>query len=431
MWGSPKCPLDNRAPSRHVFGMTERTSKTSCEVTSDLVIVGGGHSGLLLALALESQGFRPVVIDADDVELVQSAPFDGRALALMQGSKQVFEALGLWPHFAAIATPIRGVRVRDVGSGGSIAYDAKDVGGVFGYGIETRSLRTKLLECVLARPAIRYLAGRRLEAVTREAKAVTLILDDDRHLQTPLVIGADGRRSTLRRLAEIGVDRIDYRQTAVTFAFRHDQSHDNLVHEFMNDAGPLALLPIGEDICSATWIERPDAAQKLVEAPPHELLDALRKRQDNALSPIQILGRPKAFPLSAETARAYAAARIALVGDAAHGLHPIHAQGWNLGVRDVAALAEVLVAARAAGQDLGGGETLQRYARWRDGDARAILGLTDGLNRLFSTDFIPAKIVRRTSLAVVDNLPPVKSWLMRRGMGIAGDLPKLARGEPL
>jgi len=406
-------------------------SLSQSENCGDPVIIGGGHSGLLLALALERHGFRPTVIDADNVDRVLAAPFDGRALALMQGSKQVFDTLGFWPHFRPIATPIQGVRVRDTGTGGRIAYDAGDVGGVFGYGIETRSLRAYLLKLVLAKPAIRYLGGRRLRALSREAEALTLTLDDDSKLKTPLAIGADGRRSTLRRLAGIGVDRIDYDQTAITFAVDHAEPHENRVHEFMNDAGPLALLPIDQDRCSVTWIERPDIAQNLVAASPNDVLDALRKRLDNALSPIEIQGLPSAFPLSAETARTYAAPRIALVGDAAHGLHPIHAQGWNLGVRDVAALAEILVAASAAKHDLGGGETLQRYARWRQGDARTILGLTDGLNRLFSTDFIPAKVVRRTGLAVVDNLPPVKSWLMRRGMGIAGDLPKLARGERL
>ncbi|MEZ5931371.1 MAG: FAD-dependent monooxygenase [Alphaproteobacteria bacterium] len=414
----------------HVFDMGG-TALTRIGDDSDLVIIGGGHSGLLLALALARHGLRPTVVDADQVERVLAAPFDGRALALMQGSKQVFDTLGLWPEFAPIATPIKGVRVRDTGTDGSVAYDADDVGGVFGYGIETRALRRRLLELVLANPSIRYRPGSRLAALRRAPDALTLTLEDGRALETALAIGADGRRSTLRRLAGIGIERIDYRQTAMTFAFRHAEAHGNLVHEFMSEAGPLALLPIGADVCSVTWIERPDVAKALVATSPEQLLASLRLRQDNALSPIEILGHPAAFPLSAETARAYAAPRIALVGDAAHGLHPIHAQGWNLGVRDVAALAEVLVAARAAGQDLGAGETLRRYARWRERDARTILGLTDGLNRLFSTDFMPAKVVRRTGLAVVDNLPPVKSWLMRRGMGIAGDLPKLARGEPL
>jgi len=403
----------------------------SDEGGQDLVIIGGGHSGLLLALALEQYGLSPTVIDPDPVERVLEAPFDGRALALMRGSKRVFDSLGIWASFDPIATPIQGVRVRDVGTGGSITYDADDVGGVFGYGIETRTLRRELLSLVLARPRIRYLAESRLSALTRAAGLLTLTLADGRQIDTPLTIGADGRRSTLRRLAGIGIERIDYRQTAMTFAFRHAEPHEHRVHEFLSEAGPLALLPIGSDLCSVTWIERPEAAKALIEGTRETLLDALKQRQGKALSPIAIEGHPAAFPLSAETAKTFAVPRIALVGDAAHGLHPIHAQGWNLGVRDVAALAEVLVAARAAGHDLGGGETLQRYARWRQGDARTILGLTDGLNRLFSTDFVPAKMVRRTGLAVVDNLPPVKSWLMRRGMGIDGNLPKLARGEAL
>lgn len=396
------------------------------------VIVGGGHSGLLLALALERYGFHPTLIDAEPVDQVLKAPSDGRALALMQGSKQVFEALDLWPCFTALATPIDGVHVTDIGTGGSIAYDATDVGGEpFGYGIETRSLRRRLLELVLERPAIRHLAPSRLAALERGSARVTLRLDDGRTLETPLVIGADGRRSTLRRLARIRVDRIDYRQTALTFAFRHAEPHAHRVREFMSEAGPLALLPIGDSVCSATWIERPDTAETLMAASPEMLLDALQARQNSALTPLEVLGKPAAFPLSAETASTFAAPRIALVGDAAHGLHPIHAQGWNLGVRDIAALAEVLVDAARSGSDLGAGETLQRYARWRNGDARLILGLTDGLNRLFSTDFVPAKLLRRASLTALDNLSPVKNWVMRQGMGLGGDLPKLARGKPL
>lgn len=415
--------------------MASNSPTRRVDTNTELVIVGGGHSGLLLALALARHGLHPTVLDTDQVNQVLAAQFDGRALALMQGSKQVFSALDLWPHFAPLVTPIDGVHVTDLGTGGSIAYDAQDVGGeAFGYGVETRLLRNKLLELVLDNPAISHLAASRLEILERHADGLRLTLDDGQVLATPLVIGADGRKSTVRRMAGIGVNRIDYHQTALTFAFRHAEPHEHRVREFMGEAGPLALLPIGDNICSATWIERPDVAQALITVSPHELLEALRERQDNALEPREILGRPAAFPLSAETAKSYAAPRVGLVGDAAHGLHPIHAQGWNLGVRDIAALAEVLVGAATSGQDLGSGETLRRYARWREGDARMILGLTDGLNRLFSTDFLPAKLLRRTSLAVLDSLPPMKHWVMRRGMGvdgIAGDLPKLARGLPL
>lgn len=396
------------------------------------LIVGGGHSGLLLALALERFHVPSILIDADPARRVLMAPFDGRALALMQGSKRVFDALELWPFFETIAEPIFSVEVKDVGTGGRIAYDAGDVGDeAFGYGIETRRLRARLLELVEARPMIGYLGATRLERLERQRDLITVHLDNGQAIETALVIGADGRGSSVRRLAGIRTDTLPYDQTAITFAFRHAQPHDNRVREYMSEAGPLALLPIGEKICSATWIERPRDAEKLLSAAEVDLLSELSRRQSDELQPLDILGSPQGFPLSASTAKNHVAPRVALVGDAAHGLHPIHAQGWNLGVRDVAALTEVILDALRSGQDPGAGEALQRYARWREKDARLILGLTDGLNRLFSTDFVPAKLLRRTSLTLLDRLTPMKTWVMRRGMGMSGDLPKLARGLAL
>ncbi len=387
---------------------------------------------MLLALALHRFGLSPIVLDADPSSHVLNTPFDGRALALMQGSKRVFEALGLWPEFEPIATPIWSVKVQDRGTGGTIAYDARQVGdGAFGFGIETRLLRQRLLELLQAKPEISFLDGKRLRHLERETKRIIAHLDDGRTIETPLVIGADGRRSSVRGFAGIRTTHIRYNQTAMTLAFRHEQAHDHRVREYMSKAGPLALLPIGDRVCSATWVERPVEAEQLLAAASADLLETLRDRLQNDLNPLEILGSPRGFPLSAETANRYVAPRVALVGDAAHGLHPIHAQGWNLGVRDVAALTEIIVDAMRAGQDLGSGETLQRYARWREGDARMILGLTDGLNRLFSTDFVPAKLLRRTSLSVLDKMSPIKTWVMRRGMGMSGDLPKLARGQTL
>ena len=282
-----------------------------------------------------------------------------------------------------------------------------------------------------ARPAIRHVAPARLIGLSRGAGRITAHFADGRSIDTMLVVGADGRRSAVRELAGIGSRSWTYPQTAITFAFRHGRPHGDRVREYMRPVGPLALLPIGAGICSATWIERPETAEQLLSACPEALLAALRDRQDNVLDPIDIQGRPTGFPLGALIAHRYAAPRTALVGDAAHGTHPIHAQGWNLGVRDVAALAETLVDARRAGQDLGASEVLQGYARRREGDARLILGLTDGLNRLFSTDLVPAKLLRRAGLMLLDSIPPVKNWVMRRGMGLVGDLPKLARGQGL
>ena len=396
------------------------------------LIVGGGHAGLLLALALERSGLPVILIEAEPPAAALEAPFDGRALALMHGSKRVLDALALWPACADAAEPVWGVRVEDPGSGASLAYDAREVGPhPFGYGIENRTLRQRLMALAQGRPGITIVAPARLAAVERSAGRLVATLDDGRRLAGSLIVGADGRNSTVRSLSGIALDRWSYPQTALTFALRHDRPHDGLVREYLRPVGPLALLPLRQDLCSVTWIERPAQAEQLLAGGCGELLAALRERIGDELSPVEIRGRPTGYPLSAHRARRFAGPRVALVGDAAHAVHPIHAQGFNLGVRDVAALAEVLVDAARQGQDPGSGEVLVRYERWRQADARLVVGLTDGLNRLFSTDLAPARLLRGLGLGALGALAPLRHLAMRRGMGMAGDLPKLARGEAL
>jgi 2-octaprenyl-6-methoxyphenol hydroxylase len=396
------------------------------------LIVGGGHAGLLLALALERSGLPVILIEAEPPAAALEAPFDGRALALMYGSKRVLDALALWPACADAAEPVWGVRVEDPGSGASLAYDAREVGPhPFGYGIENRTLRQRLMALAQGRPGITIVAPARLAAVERSAGRLVATLDDGRRLAGSLIVGADGRSSTVRSLSGIALDRWSYPQTALTFAVRHDRPHDGLVREYLRRVGPLALLPLRQDLCSVTWIERPAQATQLLAEDRSGLLAALRERIGDELSPVEIRGRPTGYPLSAHRARRFAGPRVALVGDAAHAVHPIHAQGFNLGVRDVAALAEVLVDAARQGQDAGSGEVLVRYERWRQADARLVVGLTDGLNRLFSTDLAPARLLRGLGLGALGALAPLRHLAMRRGMGMAGDLPKLARGEAL
>ena len=397
------------------------------------LIIGGGHAGLLLALALDRAGLRATLIEAEPVRAVLDAPFDGRALALMYGSKRVLDALGLWPACADAAEPVWGVWVADRGSGASVAYDAREVGPhPFGYGIENRTLRQRLLTLAQRRPGITIIAPARLAGIERSAGLLLATLDDGRRLTSSLVVGADGRGSTVRTLAGIGIERWSYPQTALTVAVRHTRNHQGRVREYLRPAGPLALLPLRHDLCSVTWIERPPEAARLLDEDRSGLLAALRERiGDDDLGLAAICGRPAGYPLSAHRARRFAGPRVALVGDAAHAVHPIHAQGFNLGVRDVAALAEVLVDAARRGQDLGSGEVLIRYDRWRQADARLVVGLTDGLNRLFSTDLAPARLIRGIGLGALGALAPLRHLAMRRGMGLAGDLPKLARGEAL
>jgi 2-octaprenyl-6-methoxyphenol hydroxylase len=384
-----------------------------------IVIVGGGHAGLLLALALDHGGLPATVIEAQPPETVMAAPFDGRALALMRGSARVLEGLGLWPAFADIAEPVLGVRVYDQGNDASLAFDAAALGEpAFAYGITNRALHRRLLELCRERPGITLLAPARLSALARRADMIELTLDGGTRLRAALAVGADGRGSVVRSLAKIGVQRWSYAQSAITFALELAGRHDHCVHESLRPAGPLALLPIGPALCSVTWVERQEVAQRLLASDPETLLLELRDRIDLDLAGATIQGEPTGHPLGGLRAARYSAPRVALVGDAAHGLHPIHAQGFNLGVRDVAALAEEVVGCVRAGADPGAAEPLLRYDRRRRADAALTLGFTDGLNRLFSNDWAPAKLVRGLGLAALERLPPLKQLAMRRGMGV-------------
>jgi 2-octaprenyl-6-methoxyphenol hydroxylase len=381
---------------------------------------------------LDQAGLPVTLIEAEPLARVRDAPFDGRALALMYGSKRVFDALGLWPALADIAEPVWGVRVLDRGSGAKLAYDALEVGRhPFGYGIENRALRQRLLLLAESRPGISLVAPARVERIERRSDRLLVTLDDRRQLAAALVVGADGRGSTVRELAGLGTLRWRYPQTALTFAIRHGRAHDGRVREYLRAAGPLALLPLGPDLSAVTWVEREPEANRLLGSDSAALLEALSQEIGDELGPLELCGQPTGYPLSAHRAKRLVGPRVALVGDAAHAVHPIHAQGFNLGVRDVAALAEVLVEAARAGQDLGSGELLIRYERWRQADVRLVLGLTDGLNRLFSTDLVPARLLRAAGLNAFGWLAPLRHLAMRRGMGLAGDLPRLARGEAL
>jgi 2-octaprenyl-6-methoxyphenol hydroxylase len=418
----------HRAASR--LGVVTSPAREPRTSRADVIVAGGGHVGLLLALALERLGLQPTIVDAQPVEATLGAPFGGRAIALMYGSKRVFEALGVWTWLAPLAEPVRAVVLEDRSTGGSVVYQAAEiVDHPFGYGIESRALRRILLELVLQRPGIQVVAPARLSGLERAGDHIAAMLDDGRRLEGALIVGADGHGSTVRSRAGLDGSSRQYGQTALTFAIRHELPHDGRVIEYLRPAGPLALLPIGRNLSSVTWIEAARVARHLLAGPADTLATMLREQIGGVLGAFQIAGEPAGHALSVHHARRFVAPRIALVGDAAHGIHPIHAQGFNLAVRDVATLAEVLIEAARAGRDLGDAEILMRYDRLRRADVRAVAGMTDGLNSLFSNDLGPAKVVRRVGLTALDRLAPLKHLAMRRGMGLSGELPRLARGE--
>jgi 2-octaprenyl-6-methoxyphenol hydroxylase len=405
-------------------------SATARDRRADVIVVGAGHVGLLLALALERLGVRPTIIADQPVEAILGAPFAGRAIALMYGSKRVFEALGFWAALATLAEPVRAVVLEDRGTGAGLVYEAAEiVDHPFAYGIETRALRRVLLRLVIERPGIEVVAPVRLSRLERTGDQIAARLDDGRLLKATLIVGADGRGSTVRTCAGLDGSVRQCHQSALTFALRHELPHGGRVREFLRPAGPLALLPIGPNLSSVTWIEAESVARHLLSGPADGLVAALSEQIGGVLGAFQITGEPAGHPLSVHHARRFVAPRIALVGDAAHGIHPIHAQGFNLAVRDVATLAEVLVDAARYGRDLGDAEILMRYDRLRRADARVVAGITEGLNGLFSNDLGPAKMLRRVGLSALGRISPVKHLAMRLGMGLSGELPRLARGE--
>lgn len=383
----------------------------------DLVIVGGGHAGLWLGAAAARAGLSLAVVDPTGPAAAGAAAADGRTLALLGGSRRVAITHGIWDHVAAVGHPVRRVEVLEPVVGARVEYDTASLGvDVFAFGVESPALRAALAAAFLSGAGEAAWVTGSLASWRREGASVVVGLTDGRELRGRVLIGADGRGSRVRSLARIEVSRFAYGQAALAFIVRHERPHGDAVRERLRSAGPLALLPVGEHRCGVTWVEREATAHALAIAPPLELTRRLDEETGGVLGSVALESPVAAWPLGAQHARRYVAPRMALVGDAAHGVHPIHAQGFNMGVADIAALLERLVAAHRAGQDIGAPDVLLGYERDRWWDNERRLRLTDGLNRLFSNDLLPARLVRGAVLRALDSIPSLKALAVREGM---------------
>jgi 2-octaprenyl-6-methoxyphenol hydroxylase len=421
-------------------------------IESDLLIVGGGLVGLTMGIASAVAGLTVVLVDREPPSSQLAEPYDGRSSAIARGSQQVLEGLGIWPPMADLAQPITDIRVSD-GRAGSLGetgwaaalflhYDSAEVGGVpLGYIVENRVTREALACRAAALPAITRLAPEQLASMERTPAGVTARTASGIEIRARLAVAADGRGSGLRRGAGIGVQTWDYPQSGIVCSVGHELPHEGVAHEHFLPAGPFALLPMIDGPLSAggpelhrsslVWTERRDEAEKVMALDDEAFAEELTRRFGDSLGRLEVRGKRWCYPLGLLHAKRYWADRLALIGDAAHAIHPIAGQGLNLGIRDVAALAEILVDAARLGLDIGQRDQLVRYERWRRFDATALVAVTDGLNRLFSNDLAPVRAVRDLGLATVDRLPGVKRLFMRHAMGLIGDLPRLVRGEPL
>jgi 2-octaprenyl-6-methoxyphenol hydroxylase len=407
-------------------------SPASATASADVVILGGGLVGTTLALALDAHGLSAVVVDPADPAVTLAPGFDGRASAIASASGRMLEAIGLGTRIAGQGCPIERIRVSDGLKPGALDFvpDAED--GSLGVMHENRALRRALFAAATEAAGIDLRMQTRATAVTRNAAGVAASLSDGTTVRAPLLIAAEGRNSPTRERAGIRVARWSYDHEAIVGAFHHERPHDNVAYEIFYPAGPFALLPLPDDEIghrsAIVWSVKAEHGPGLVKLSDRAFLAEAEKRMGGFLGTVSAASPRASYPLGFHHAARITGERLALVGDAAHGIHPIAGQGLNLGLRDVATLAEVLVEGRRLGLDLGDAQLLQRYERWRGLDTLMVAGSTDGLARLFG---IPGRLpsaVRRFGISAVNRIGPLKDRFMAEARGEAGELPSLLRG---
>jgi 2-octaprenyl-6-methoxyphenol hydroxylase len=400
---------------------------------AELVIAGAGLTGMLLAVACAGAGLEVAIVDPQDPAAMLEYGFDGRTSAIAYGSRLVFDGIALWPEIAAEAEPICEIRVADDDSLLFLHYDSRDLGGEtpLGYIVENRVLRRALLERARALPNLRLLMPRRIAALEASVTGAVAVIDGGERLRARLVAAADGKESPLRRAAGIRAIEWRYRQTGIVTTVAHARPHGGIAVEHFLPSGPFAILPMTGNRSSIVWTEHADLAPRLLALPEAEFAAELRARFGDYLGDIEPIGPRWAYPLALLQAERYVARRLALVGEAAHVIHPIAGQGLNIAIRDVAALAELIIDARRLGLDIGEAPVLEQYERRRRFDALLLAAVTDVLNRLFSNAIPPIRLARDLGLAMVNRLPPLKRLLMHHAMGTLGDRPRLSKGQPL
>jgi 2-octaprenyl-6-methoxyphenol hydroxylase len=407
----------------------------------DVAIAGGGLVGASLALALAQLQLKVVLIEAHPFGIAGQPSFDDRTTALSNGSRRIFEGIGVWPWLEREATPIRRIHISDQGRFAFARLDAKEqqlqaLGFVITNRIMGAALWRRLEEQSVTVLAPARVVGVELKADHREL-ACQVGENELQTIEAQLVIAADGAQSSVREAAGIGATRWDYEQQALVTNVFTQRFHDYVAYERFTRAGPLALLPMSEGRVGLIWTAAPQLATALAELPEAEFLTRLQDAFGFRLGRFTRVGARQLYPLSLTRSDEHIAPRLVIVGNAAQSLHPIAGQGFNLGLRDAASIAEVLAdaqrehAAAANRFDAGDGLLLERYREWRAADRQKIVGFTDGLVRLFTQPFGPAKLARNIGLLAFDLMPAAKDALSQLSLGAAGRIPRLARGGKL
>lgn len=411
----------------------ENTVNKSPSSRQDVIIVGGGPVGLTLALALtqSAPGIRAALVDRRPL----SVPRDNRASAIAAGVRRLFEALGVWDAMAVQSQAIRAMHITDSGEGDIarplfLSFDG-DVapGEAFAHMVPNQASGTALMAAVEGK--ITVVAPAEIVDWSAGDALGTLTLADGQVLTAPLIVAADGAQSNLRQRAGIETMGHDYGQTGLVATIAHELPHEGVAYEHFRPAGPFASLPLPGNRSSLVWTESRDAAARFLTMEPDALAGEIEAVMGSTLGRVTLEDKLMGFPLRLQLARSFIGPRLALIGDAAHVVHPIAGQGLNLGLKDVAALAEVVVDALRLGLDHGAPDVLERYQAWRRLDTASMAMVTDGMNRLFSNDVAPIRALRDFGLGLVDRAGPIKSTLIRAAAGVGNGSPKLLGGLPI
>jgi 2-octaprenyl-6-methoxyphenol hydroxylase len=396
---------------------------------SDVIILGGGLVGLTLALALDRHGLSAAVVDPADPATTTAPAYDGRATAIASASWRMFETLGIAERLEGEGCAIRTIRVSEGLSPGGIVFDAPEEDDPLGIMVENRRLRQVLREAAGEAEHVRLLMPARAADVVRDEAGVRVALDDGRALTAPLLVGAEGRNSPTRETAGIQVARWQYDHHAIVVTVEHERHHENTAYEIFYPTGPFAILPMLPGTRSAiVWSVPAADAAAYVDLPDRAMAHEIEKRMGGFLGTVRLAGPRWTYPLGFHHAGVMTSQRLVLAGDAAHGIHPIAGQGLNLGLRDAAALAQVLVEGARLGLDLGDAQLLSRYERWRSLDTFMVAAATDGLTRIYGVPGRTAAAVRRFGMGLVQRIGPLKEQFMAEARGESGELPLLLRG---